>query len=194
MRKASKILLIIGGVFAILAALYGVGTTIFGFLYAQFGGLVNLSLGGLGAILASGVLNDIIASSGADVPAEVADLIAQLTAMFGTDMTTSIFQIIIGVMILGLSFVVLISGLIAAVVSLVAGILGLVSSGKKAKKGLYIANFVLAGLIIIFFGGSWITYLGELLIITGSILGLIASKKEKALEEQQAVVETEVIE
>ncbi len=200
MKKASKILLIIGGIFAILAALMGVGSVLLSFLGMQGYGWYASGAGALGCLLNSGVLDDVVVElftglGDSGLPAEMIDTLIELYNSFKAafDMPTSIIMLVVGVFTLILSFVALVSGLVGVIFILVMGILGLTASGKKAKKGKFIANFVLGGLVLLFFGSSWLSFLAALLIIVGSILGLIALKKQPVEEEQPVEGEIEEV-
>ena len=172
MKKASQILLLIAGIIGILGAVAFMASMAVAFCYLQGVGFW-CSLQGIVAILMDqGVLpaNEI------------------LVAIFGKiGMEGGIMQLISGVFAFVVSYVVLVAAIVVFVFNLVAAVIALKSRGKKdqePKKGLFIANFVLAGLTLFVFAGTWLSYMYAMLAIAGSILGLIALKKSK--EEAEA--------
>ena len=173
MNKASKILLMIGGIVGIIVAVWTLLSAFFAFGIMQLGGLAYSGIGIFSLLIDLEVIN------------------VGFT-MLGT-MESDIVFIFEGIAFLVSSFVVLIACLVTFIVQLIAAIIALKSRGKNPKKGLFIANFVLAGLLIFIFGTDTLGFIAEVLIIVGSILGLIALKKEKEAEEQP-VEEAPVVE
>ena len=174
MKKASKILLLIGGIFGLLAAILALlsGVTAFGFM--QFFGLGYTGVGIFSLLL----------------DLEVFDLGFKIFGAIEPD----IMYIVEGVLMIVLSFVVVAVQIVVFIVQLIAGIIGLKSRGKNEKKGLYIANFVFAGLIFFIFGSGFLGYIAEIVLVVGSILGLIAMKKAQQEEQPiEAVDASEVV-
>ena len=166
MKKASKILLLIGGIVGIIVAVWTLVSALFAFGIMQLGGLAYSGVGIVSLLIDNGV-----------IPAEFTLLGA---------VENDIIFIVEGVFMLVCSFIVLIACFITFVFQLISSIIALKSRGKNPKKGLYIANFIFAGLLIFIFGTDTLGFIAEVLVIVGSILGLIALKKEKAIEEQPA--------
>ena len=174
MKKASKILLLIGGIFGLLAAILALlsGVTVFGFM--QFFGLGYTGVGIFSLLL----------------DLEVFDLGFKIFGAIEPD----IMYIVEGVLMIVLSFAVVAVQVVVFIVQLIAGIIGLKSRGKNEKKGLYIANFVFAGLIFFIFGSGFLGYIAEIVLVVGSILGLIAMKKSQQEEQPiEAVDASEVV-
>ncbi len=167
MKKASKILLLIGGILGILLAVYALCSGIFAALFAGFSGTGMFGIGVFSLLLDLEVL-----------PLEF--------RIFG-DTASDIIYIVYGGFMVALAIIVLVVMLVSAIMQLVAAILALKARGKNEKKGLYIANFVFGGLLLFIFSAGWMTWIVEILIIVGSVLGLIAMKKaaQEQAEEQQ---------
>lgn len=170
MRKASKILLMLGGIFGIIVAVLTLleGAAAFGIMQ-----LLGLGYTGFGIF-------DLL------VELEVFDFGFKI---FGS-IEPAILYIVEGVLSFVLSFIVIVAMIVVFVMQLIAGIIALKAKSKQ-KKGLYIASFVFAGLILFIFSAGWMSWITEILIIVGCILGLIANKKEAQAdqEEQPQVVE-----
>ena len=174
MRKASKILSIIGGIFVILTLLYVVGTIVL-MLLASVGlgiaGTVFLGLSFVG-----------LSEEGAMV------FSFQYILEDPTVLLPSLIFYIAAIVVL----IVTVITIVEAVICLVNAILALKGSGKKAKKGTHIAGIVFDVLYLMFFGsmfagvgiiGAIVGFLGILidflLVLLGHIFGLIALKKEQ---------------
>ena len=174
MRKASKILLLIGGILGILLAVYNVAIGLF---VSAFSGLSGTGMFGFGIF---SLLLDL----------EVLPLDFKIIG----DVSYDIMYLVEGGFMIVLAFIILVALIVSAIVQLVAAIIALKSRGVNEKKGLYIANFVLAGLLLFIFSGGWMTWIVEILVIVGSILGLIAMKKAKQEEQPiEAVDPSEVV-
>ena len=174
MNKASKILLLIGGILGILVAVFTLLAALVAFGFMQIGGLAYTGVGVFSLLIDLEVINVGFTMLGA--------------------MESDIVFIFEGVLMYVLSFVVLVICFVTFLVQLIAAILALKSRGKNKKKGLYIANFVFAGLLIIFFGTDTFGFIAEVLIIVGSILGLIALKKEQQAESELGAEEAPAVE
>ena len=211
MKKASKILLIIAGIFGILASL---GMLLAGVLFTFIGFLVAI------VYTVYGVVMVITAATNATVT--YSD--GTVEPMDGSMILVLIVMIILSIMLMLLSFI---SASIPAYVGfallLTGSILAFVAS-KKEKKGVYIASIVISSLslfpalcytiyaliytlliliVIILlitpmgrlylgiFVGFWGTIIAFVLSILGDIFGLIAIAKQKKEEETQSL---EVIE
>ena len=173
MRKASNVLLMIGGIFAILVAVLTLLEAVGAFAFMQVAGIGYTGFGIFNLLL----------------DLEVIDIGFKIFGAVEAD----IVYIVEGVVALVLSFVVLAILVVVFIMQLIAGIIALKSKGKQ-KKGLFIASFVFAGLILFIFSAGWMSWITEILIIVGSILGLIASKKEaQAAQEDQQPQEVEEV-
>ncbi len=174
MKKASKILLLIGGILGILLAVYNVAIGLF---VSAFSGLSGTGMFGFGIF---SLLLDL----------EVLPLDFKIIG----DVSYDIMYLVEGGFMIVLAFIILVALIVSAIVQLVAAIIALKSRGVNEKKGLYIANFVLAGLLLFIFSGGWMTWIVEILVIVGSILGLIAMKKAQQEEQPiEAVDSSEVV-
>ena len=178
MRKASKILSIIGGIFVLLSLFYMLGTIALMFLGSGAMGILGIvelfmafvQTGDSGVVFTfENILND----PSVLVPTIVFFVIAFLLLVFA------------------------VIAIVEAVICLVNAILALKGSGKKAKKGTHIAGIVFDVLYLFFFGsmfmgvgivGAIFAFLGILvdflLVLLGHIFGLIALKKEKQQEDK----------
>lgn len=174
MNKASKILLLIGGILGILVAVFTLLAALFAFGLMQVGGIGYTGIGIFSLLL----------------DMEVIDLGFRIFNAMETD----IVYIVEGVLMYALSFVVLVVCFLSFLMHLIASIIALKSRGKNVKKGLYIANFVFAGLLIFIFGTDTVGFIAEALIIVGSILGLIALKKEQQGEPELGPEEAPAVE
>ena len=174
MNKASKILLLIGGILGILVAVFTLLAALVAFGFMQIGGLAYTGVGVFSLLIDLEVINVGFKVLGA--------------------MESDIVFIFEGVLMYVLSFVVLVICFVTFLVQLIAAILALKSRGKNKKKGLYIANFVFAGLLIFIFGTDTVGFIAEALIIVGSILGLIALKKEQQGEPELGPEEAPAVE
>lgn len=175
MKKASKILLLVGGILGILAAIFALLSGLTGFGFMQLFGLGYTGVGIFSLLL----------------DLEVFDLGFRIFGAIEPD----IIYIVYGVLMLVFSFVIVVIQLVVFIVQLIASIIGLKSRGQNEKKGLYIANFVFAGLIFFIFGSGFFGYIAEILLVVGSILGLIAMKKAQQEEQPiEAVDPSEVVE
>ena len=174
MNKASKILLLIGGILGILVAVFTLLAALFAFGLMQIGGLAYTGVGVFSLLIDLEVINVGFKVLGA--------------------MESDIVFIFEGVLMYVLSFVVLVICFVTFLVHLIASIIALKSRGKNKKKGLYIANFVFAGLLIFIFGTDTVGFIAEALIIVGSILGLIALKKEQQGEPELGPEEAPAVE
>ena len=96
----------------------------------------------------------------------------------------AIGTVIPGSILIIMSLIFLVVAIILLAILLILGILSLISSGKN-KKGLYIANFVIVVLALFSFYSSWPYYIAAILVVIGSIFGLIALAKEKKLQEEE---------
>ena len=175
MKKASKILLLIGGLFGIIGAVLLLLGAVGLFLYLQ-GVSIFEGVMGIGSILVSQEI----------LPIDI------FGSIFSMGLEGGIITTVYGVILMVFSYVLLVALLVSFIINLIAGIIALKSRGKNEKKGLYIANFVFAGIIFLFFGGNWIGYIAIILNIVGSILGLIAMKKAKEAEAQPEAEEAKV--
>lgn len=176
MKKASKILLLIGGIFGILACVSIVFGILVGFGVLQLEGWAYAGMGIFSLLCHEGVIPDMASY-----------------ALF-PDETIDVIYIVVGVFMLITSFVVVISCIVSFIVHLVSAIIALVSRDKKEKKGLYIANLIFAGVIFLFFGVDTISLIAEVLIIVGSIFGLIALQKAKAEGSDELPNNPEIVE
>ncbi len=178
MRRASKILSIIGGIFVLLSLLYILGTI----------GLMFLGSGTLGIL---GVVNLAMAFI------QTGDSGIVFTFQNITNDPSILVPTVVFFVIAFLLFVFAIVAVAEAIICLVNGILVLKGSGKKAKKSSHIAGIVFDVLYLLFFGsmfagvgiiGAIVGFLGILidflLVLLGHIFGLIALKKEKQQEEK----------
>lgn len=168
MRKASQILLLIAGIVGILAAVSAAAIfAVFG-LIEQGASVYNLVVGILGVLINQGVISS-----------EWLSVTWGETAVIVESFVMSVVHFIV-------SIVLFVCAIIYLVFELVAAIIALKSRGKKdqqPKKGLFIANFIFAGLTLFVFNGTWLSYIYAILAIGGSVLGLIALNKEKQEEE-----------
>lgn len=173
MRKASKILLMIGGIFAILVAVLTILEALGVFAVLQVAGIGYTGFG----------IFDLL------VELEVIDI----GMKFYGSVEPAIMYIVEGVFAWVISFVVLVILIVVFIVQLIAGIIAL-KARKQQKKGLYIASFVFAGLILFIFSAGWMSWITEILIIVGCILGLIANKKEAQADQEEQPQEVEEVE
>lgn len=179
MRKASKILSIIGGIFVLLSLLYMLGTIALMFL-------------GSGALGIFGVVNLFMAFIQTSDTGGFAFTFDNIVNDPSILVPTFVF-----LFIAILLFIFAIIAVVEAVICLVNSILSFKGSGKKAKKGTHIAGIVFDVLYLFFFSsmfmgvgivGAIFAFLGILvdflLVLLGHIFGLIALKKEKQQEEK----------
>ena len=183
MRKASKILSIIGGVFVLLSLIYVASMIVLTFIGSGVLGILGLVNLGRSFVI---VTDSGIAYTFEKINSDPSILIP----------TVVFFAIAILIIVIALIMVV------EGVMCLVNGVLSLVGSGKKAKKGIHIAGIVFDVLYLMLFStmfmgvgiiGAIVAFLGILidfvLVLLGHIFGLIALKKEKQQEELIASVQ-----
>lgn len=180
MKKTGKILILIGAIIGIFIACYGL---LSGLLASFITGAVGVGMVGfnvVGLLFMNGTFNEFL-------PEEVIQLIEEIYKASEADpMAMFIPGIVSGSITWLSSWIVLVVSILAFVFGLTAGIIALISRGKKAKKGLFIVNFVFAGLNILFFSNGTLTLVSEVLIVVGSILSLVAMKRESLPEEVPA--------
>ena len=172
MKKAGKILMLIGGIMGIVCAVFGI-LTFFG-LGTAFG------FGGLGAAVFGAVIE-----SGQIDPASVSMTAEELAAL-GQEL------LVVGGVGIVASIVLFVAGLVDFIISLVGSIIALGANGKKRSKKRYIVAIVFGGLILLFFNMGFLAWLASLLVIVGGILGLSAlskEPKEEPVEDASEVVE-----
>ena len=168
MKKASQILLLIAGIVGILAAVSAAAIFVIIGLIESGASIYSLVIGILGVLINQGVISS-----------EWLSVTWGETAVIAENFVMSVVYFIVAIVLFVFAIIYFVFELIAAIIALKA-------RGKKdqqPKKGLFIANFIFAGLTLFVFNGTWLSYIYALLAIVGSILGLIALNKEKQAEE-----------
>ena len=207
LQKAKKVLLILAGIFGLLAAL---GMLVAGLTYSLIGAAYFIG------VTIYGIISMVQISKGStviinDQPYEGSEGIAALLMM-----------IIIILIIIVIAFTCLsLPGYLGFILLLIGAILAFIGS-KKNKKGTHIASIIFSSLalgpaisyfsmawvytclaivvLLLFFTpagwlgaglivGFWGTLLTFILSLLGNIFGLVAIRKEKQLEEQQVEIQ-----
>ena len=167
MKKASKALLLAAGIVFIISSILALGVYCLSALSMQGYSLFYIVSGVLGILVQQGVITFDIGF----VPVDTAEIA---------------YNFVIGGFAYIFSFVLFAIGIVIFIFQLIAGIIAFKGRGKKdqdPKKGIFIANFIFAGLVLFVFSSTLLSYIAAILAIVGSILGLISMKKEQQAEE-----------
>ena len=172
--KASKVLLMIGGIWLLISAIMSVLATIFFAFIDGIGGLVDIGLGIYGMMMAN---DPALLAQFQDFLASIFGDITPFESLFASLQELSILSIFWGVVSIIGFLPAVIYGIVVFVFQLIPAIIALKASGKNKSKGKFIAVIIFTVIMYFLFGGNLIMCA---LLIVGSIIGMANIGKEQA--------------